>query len=93
MTGEPNWNREAFNDAARQLREAGYDVVNPADSGFGRRAWSYYMRLGLRGLLDCDAVALLPGWSHSRGATLEEHIAQELGMSVKYVETWVDEAV
>ena len=40
------------------------------------------MRLGLRGLLDCDEIVMLPGWERSRGARLEHLVAVELGMTV-----------
>jgi hypothetical protein len=32
--------------------------------------------------MDCDTVATLPGWEHSRGARLEALIAERLGMKV-----------
>lgn len=32
MSGLPDYNYPMFNLAAKQLREAGYDVVNPADN-------------------------------------------------------------
>lgn len=42
--------------------------------------WAEYMRTDLRALLDCDVVALLPGWEQSRGARREVSIADDLGM-------------
>lgn len=91
MTGYPEWNHPAFNEAERQLRAVGYDVINPARHGSGRR-WEYYMRLALKDVADAEGVALLPGYTHSRGATLEIHNAQALGMKTKYVETWIMDA-
>lgn len=40
------------------------------------------MRRGLRQLLTCDTIALLPGWQNSRGATIEHQLATGLGMTV-----------
>lgn len=88
MTGLPQWNVPAFNEAERQLKEAGYGVINPARHGHGRR-WEFYMRLALKDLADAEAVALLPGWTHSRGAELEVHIARSLDMRARYVESWI----
>lgn len=84
MTGIPEFNYPAFNAVAAQLRAEGVEVVNPAeqDSGSTGKPWDFYMRLGLRGLLECDAVVLLPGWKASRGARLERLIAEELGMRI-----------
>ena len=42
--------------------------------------WDEYMREALRGLLGCEAIVLLPGWEHSRGARCEVSLAAELGM-------------
>ena len=41
----------------------------------------------------CDSVATLHGWEKSRGATLEVHVAQALGMQVESVEWWATQPV
>ncbi len=92
MTGIADFNFPAFNTAAAELRAVGYDVANPADHGQATKPWAYYMRLALKSMLDCDGVALLPGYSNSKGATLELHVAESLGMKAKYVEAWLKEA-
>lgn len=85
MSGLPEWNFPAFHAAARELRSAGFDVVNPAEFGaIAGRAWCDYLRDDIRALVDCDAIWMLRGWSRSRGARLEHHIARELGLSVVY---------
>lgn len=40
------------------------------------------MRRDIAALMDCDTVATLPGWEHSKGARLEVLIAERLGMTV-----------
>lgn len=87
MTGLPELNFPAFHAAAAKLRGFGFEVVNPAEINVdpaGR--WEDCMRADIRELVTCDAVALLPGWKQSRGAQLEHHIAQALGMVVREVE-------
>ena len=42
--------------------------------------WAEYMRTDLRAMLDCEMIALLPGWEQSRGARREVSIAEGLGM-------------
>lgn len=84
MTGYPGCNFAEFNDAAARLRNAGYEVVNPAemDGGSTSQSWEYYLKRDLPQLLSCDYVALLPGWERSRGARLEVQTAQAVGMPV-----------
>lgn len=40
------------------------------------------MRRDLQMLLKCSAVCMLPGWKRSRGARLEHHVAEELGLDI-----------
>ncbi|AJG19046.1 DUF4406 domain-containing protein [Cupriavidus basilensis] len=83
MTGFPNLNFPAFHEAARRLRAAGHEVVNPAEiNADPSTGWVECMRADIRELVTCDAIHLLPGWERSRGATLEVHIAKTLGFEV-----------
>ena len=81
MTGLPDLNFPAFHAAAVRLRGLGHTVINPAEINSNPDAdWADCMRKDIAELVTCDAVALLLGWSNSRGATLERHIASALGM-------------
>jgi len=40
------------------------------------------MRADITELVKYEAIAMLPGWQLSRGATLEHHIATQLGLKV-----------
>jgi len=84
MTGLPEHNFPAFHAAAKRLREAGWEAVNPAENFGGRRDMSRdtYLRADITLLATCEAMALLPGWEGSRGAMLEYLIAWELGLPV-----------
>lgn len=90
ITGMPNNNREAFSEAARLLQSAGHEVVNPFDiDPSTNKQWHEYMRADIKALCDCDALAWLPGSANSKGAMLEIHIAQQLGMKVCAIEAMV----
>lgn len=91
MTGYAEHNFPAFAAAATSLRKRGLAVISPAELDAlevpGEKPWAYYLRRDLRELTRCDAVAVLPGWRHSKGAKLEVHVARELGMPIVDVET------
>jgi hypothetical protein len=83
MTGIEDHNFPAFRVAGERFRKAGWDVANPAENFGGRTDLprEAYLRSDVAMLAQCDAIALLPGWEESRGATLEAIIATEIGLS------------
>lgn len=90
MTGHALYNYPTFMAAEAWLRDAGYDVINPARNGLPSDApWPQHMRRDLALLLTCGRLALLPGWEASRGATLERDIAERLGMRVRPIDEWL----
>lgn len=92
MTGIPEFNYPAFHTAKADLLAAGFEVRSPADHALGAHlVWADYMRKDIPWLLECDAVAVLPGWEGSRGASLEIHIARALEMPVRAIEDWLDD--
>lgn len=94
MTGVPGGNRDEFLRVEHELRDLGYDVLNPArieelyNPGGAPRAWDWYMRHALQMLAACKGVATLAGWTYSRGATLEVDVAMRLGMGVRPWFSW-----
>ena len=89
MTGLADHNFPAFGAAADRLRQAGWDVVNPAENFGGRTDLprEAYLRADTALLVGCNAVAMLPGWEDSQGAKLEYLLARELGLPVLDAET------
>ena len=88
-----DYNFPAFNAMARDLRADGHDVINPAELDAGKDPaslkWSDCLRRDLSALMLCDTIVMLPGWSESRGAQLEHHVACELGFTVIYPVGWL----
>jgi hypothetical protein len=90
ISGIPNGNVGAFIDAYNALKVAGYDPVNPYNNGLpGHATWHEHMRADIRMLLDCDGVALLPGWYNSKGAQIERQLAYSLDMDVRDLQEWL----
>jgi hypothetical protein len=96
MTGFPEWNFPAFDEARTRLRAAGFAVVCPAEldrsAGFDetderREAWTVELgreaaRRDARAISHVDAVAVLAGWEKSRGARVELELARWIGLPV-----------
>lgn len=93
MSGYPEHNFPAFFEAEKTLHRrfawVGLDVevVNPAkiNEHLGTdQEWHVYLRNDIKQLVECDTIYLLKGWEASKGATLEFHIAERLGMKIYY---------
>lgn len=94
MTGLPDLNFPAFHDAAAKLRALGHEVTNPAEKqeeNDPSMTWMDYMRLDIAMMMlnKCDAVALLQGYGHSKGAMTELNLAQSLGFDIRTIEDWL----
>jgi hypothetical protein len=91
MRGKPLFNFPAFDKARDELIEQGHEPVSPADidreHGFDEHApvevdVRECLKRDCVALLDCEAVALLPGWEDSMGARAEAMLAAAVGMDV-----------
>lgn len=90
MSNIADLNFPAFSAMTDKLRTAGFEVISPhevnPDPGM---TWSDAMRKDIPELCKCHAIATLDGWENSKGATLEVHIARQLGMPVLTAEQWL----
>lgn len=85
MSGLPDFNYPAFHAVAARLRSHGFTVINPAEIAPEQgHPWAWYMRRDIAELVKCHSIYLLPGWEASKGATLERHIAERIGMHIIY---------
>lgn len=109
MRGHDFFNFPAFLNAARRLREVGFEVICPAErdiaDGFdpiernmtGKEdlaAEGFDLREALGWDMQqiaerADGIALLGGWSTSRGATAEVALADALGIPVLGTDAWI----
>lgn len=86
ITGIPSYNRAAFAEAECSLRRIGYKVFNPLFPGLYpdydlHAPREVHLRRGIAELLQCDCVALLPGYMGTFAET-EAEIAKNLGMPI-----------
>lgn len=94
MRGFPRYNFDAFHNAADVLRRQGYLVVNPAemdlqigfdpDRGMEEQGFDLHQALlkDFREIVDCDGIALLPGWEDSVGSRIEAALACYAGLAL-----------
>lgn len=84
MSGEPDFGYPKFHKYARLWRAFGHDVLNPAERFNGRTDLDYeiYINHSMIDLIACDAVAAIPGWEESKGASLEIQYARTVGKPV-----------
>lgn len=75
MTGYPESNRPAFMEAEKELKAAGFTVVNPATFGIDDLSNVEIARIDLTALLSCNYIYQLDGWDKSKGASAEWMVA------------------
>lgn len=100
MRGIEHLNFPAFDDAAHRLREAGYEVFNPADQdrtyevNWGRPPTTREaLTMDVSWISHyADGVAVLTGWSESLGAKAEVALASAIGIPTLWVSEWVARA-
>ena len=68
-------------------RSVGFDpYALPSDYDWNQIPQWFDLRAAVRRDIDaifrCDAIAMLPGWEKSKGATAEYHLARWLGLEV-----------
>lgn len=89
ITGDPLY-RSKFYDAAKTLKEAGFNVLSPAilPDGFTYEA---YMRMTTAMLDECEAACFLPDWRESKGAMYEYGRAAAHNKEIFFFEEWLEE--
>lgn len=92
VTGHEDTAPVAFDVAEADLICSGdfNDVANPCAVCPPGIPHEEAMRRCLRVLLDCDAMALLPGWETSRGCLAEYAVACAIGIPVKTIDQWLE---
>lgn len=96
MNGYPEKNFPMFIEAAAKLREAGFEVISPAENPIPDHDLKTWQGALTYDIQECvcpvDGVAVLPGFEQSKGACLEIFVALALGKSVELVpgqpESW-----
>lgn len=89
MSGKPDYNYPAFHRVAGKWRRGGWEVFNPAENHGGRTdlPLAAYFAEDLPQVCRADALAVLPGWQDSKGASIEVSLARHLGKPIYDAET------
>ena len=85
MAGLPGFNFPAFYEKEHELRNMGFEVLNPADIGnkYGTdKHISFYRRKNLEMLLQADILFVFVDVENSKGVEFEKLIARELDLTI-----------
>lgn len=79
MSGLPDYNYPAFAAKASELRAKGYKVLDPSEIP-EKPDWQGYMRESIKMVAQATHIYMPDGWESSKGALLENLIAEQLGI-------------
>ena len=98
VSGHEGDNREAFEEARRELEAAGFKATIPHDKIAEGTDWQMAMRQSIREMLSVRAgkpvyggVAELRGVFGSKGARCERGVCEQLGIPHRTVAEWCAE--
>lgn len=84
ITGVPNF-EEKFARAEKQLKEWGYEVINPTMVRLPESCnHADYMKVDLQLLDLADGIYMLKGWDRSKGACIEHGFALGKGKVIMF---------
>lgn len=81
---------ERFRQGTMEVVTMGYVPVSPieiaAAAGLveGQSHWREFMKINIPAMMACDGIYCLRGWENSRGARIEQFIANALDMLILY---------
>ena len=73
-----------FKAAEEKMKEAGHEVVNPAEIDVTGMSREEILKKDIRLLWECDGIYMLKGWQQSRGANREYGFALGCGMPIMH---------
>lgn len=77
ITGFPDLNKPAFDEAEAALVGIGFDVKNPLTiNNEPNMTWEHYMKKDIPAVCEAGLVVMLPNWTFSVGACTEYLLAQ-----------------
>lgn len=93
MRGKPDWNAAEFDRAAAAWTAMGWQVMSPAATSramgyrFGEDVVSaehlrHVMAVDIACIYACDAIAVLPDWKQSLGASAEVAVARFIRLPI-----------
>ncbi|WGU70656.1 DUF4406 domain-containing protein [Capnocytophaga canimorsus] len=74
-----------FDNAEQLISAIGLTPVNPFKNGLTlSHSWEQHLLKDIENLMACDGILMLENWLDSKGARIENNIANEMGKVVLY---------